>query len=321
MHQVQRKKAVIIDGQNTFIRSYVVCPHLDANGEPIGGIIGTMRSLASLSKELKPSLMVMCWDGEGGSAKRRSIYAEYKQGRKVRLNHEYTDLSTPKMDLDNMLTQLKRTKEYVRLMGIRQVEVAGCEGDDVVAYSAAALAEHDVTIVSTDKDFLQLIDERVNVWSPIKKKLYDQALVKAEFGVLSENFLLWKAIRGDDSDDIGGVDGVGEKSIPRMFPFLGEKESTLGDVIEHAKANRDGGKRFGAVADAGSLLTRNVELMSLKPPSISAAAALLTREQLSTKVPPRPFELRVQMARDGVSSTDADFVQQLTTQRAREEAF
>jgi 5'-3' exonuclease len=178
----------------------------------------------------------------------------------------------------------------------------------------------DVTIVSTDKDFLQLVDGRINVWSPIKKKLYDKAAVLEEFGVLSENFILWKAIVGDESDDVKGVHGVGGKSVPKMFPFLGERAATLDDVVKHADTNRSAGKRFVSVAESGPILTRNLELMALRPPTISAASMRSAREQLSKKQAFRPFELKMRMMRDGISLTDQDFVQQLTVQHAREES-
>ena len=79
---------LIIDGMNTFIRNFIVVPSMDTNGEPNGGVIGFLRSLKFLIREFKPSKVVIVWDGEGGSKKRRNIYIDYKSGRKPRTNRE-----------------------------------------------------------------------------------------------------------------------------------------------------------------------------------------------------------------------------------------
>lgn len=80
------RKILIIDGLNNFIRNFVINPSTNQNGEPIGGVVGFMKTMKNIILETTPDLVVVAWDGEGGSRRRRGIFAEYKAGRKVRVN-------------------------------------------------------------------------------------------------------------------------------------------------------------------------------------------------------------------------------------------
>jgi 5'-3' exonuclease len=98
----------------------------------------------------------------------------------------------------------------------------GIEADDVIGYLTTQILKEDeeVVIVSTDKDFLQLVSDRVKVFSPTKKKTYDREAVKEEFGIWPQNILLYRTMDGDKSDNIPGVKGCGIKTLLKRFPEL-----------------------------------------------------------------------------------------------------
>ena len=100
------------------------------------------------------------------------------------------------------------------------LSVDNAEADDVIAYISKQIYnkdENNITILSTDKDFLQLVDNRITVWSPTKKKVYKPDTVLNEYGIPSHNFIFYRAIDGDKSDSIPGLKGWGLKSISKVF--------------------------------------------------------------------------------------------------------
>ena len=117
------KRLLIIDGQNMFIRNYVMSPQLDINGHPIGGLTGFMRSLQKEVRRAKPDRVVVCWEGPGGSQKRREKNKNYKLGRKApKLNREY-EFATPEEERENKYEQLLRLTEYLENLPILQMSL------------------------------------------------------------------------------------------------------------------------------------------------------------------------------------------------------
>ena len=113
-----------------------------------------------------------------------------------------------------MLMQLARGLEYFECLPLTILTVEGAEADDVIAYTAEqVLSDSEVIIMSTDKDFLHLVDDRVRVWSPTKKKLYNKDKLLEEYGIPAHNFLMYRMIEGDKSDNIGGINGIGIKTL------------------------------------------------------------------------------------------------------------
>jgi 5'-3' exonuclease len=216
-------RVLVIDGLNTFIRSYSVSPVTNTNGVHVGGISGFLLSVGHAIKTINPTRVVIVFDGKNGSAKRRALYAEYKSQRKlkVRLNRSET---VDKQD--NQLEQLMRLVEYLDVLPFTTIIMDNTEADDVIAYAADYFRDKDAQtfIMSSDKDFMQLIDEQTHVWSPTKKKLYYAEDVYAEFGILPENFALFRSLTGDASDNIPGVQGLGTKTLLERFPLISENK-------------------------------------------------------------------------------------------------
>lgn len=216
-------RVLVIDGLNTFIRSYSVSPVTNTNGVHVGGISGFLLSVGHAIKTINPTRVVIVFDGKNGSAKRRALYAEYKSQRKlkVRLNRSET---VDKQD--NQLEQLMRLVEYLDVLPFTTIIMDNTEADDVIAYAADYFRDKDAQtfIMSSDKDFMQLVDEQTHVWSPTKKKLYYAEDVYAEFGILPENFALFRSLTGDASDNIPGVQGLGTKTLLERFPLISENK-------------------------------------------------------------------------------------------------
>ena len=232
----KNSRVLVVDGLNTFIRAYAASPTTNINGDHIGGISGFLLSVGHAIKSINPTRVVIVFDGKDGSAKRRKLYPEYKAHRKfkIRLNRAETVDQE-----DNQLQQLMRLVEYLEVLPFTTIVSDGVEADDVIAYiSEDYLKERDsqVFIMSSDKDFMQLVNDRIHIWSPTKKQLYYTTDVYEQYGIMPHNFALFRALLGDDSDNIPGVSGLGLKTIHSRFPKLTEKEHmSVDEFMVYAK--------------------------------------------------------------------------------------
>ena len=196
--------ALIIDGLNTFIRAFSVNPSLNEDGSHVGGLVGFLKSIRFAINKFKPTRCIIVFDGKGGSKPRQKVYSEYKGGRKVRsrLNRVVDWTVNPQDESEAMKLQLSRLVEYLENLPLTILSIDGLEADDVIGYCTKHIFKNNKsTIMSTDKDFLQLVDEKTIVWSPTKKILYDRHKVEEEFGMLCENMIYYRIVDGDKSDN------------------------------------------------------------------------------------------------------------------------
>ena len=276
--QSPNENVLIIDGLNTFIRVFSVIPTTNDNGTHIGGIVGFLKSIGYTINMFRPTRCIIIWDGKGGSSRRRKMYPEYKAKRKtnIRLNRAY-DFETIEQERENMIRQIQRTIEYLDFLPITMLSIDNVEADDIIAYTAKqVLTDSKVTIMSSDKDFLQLVDDRISVWSPTKKKLYKPEQVMEEYGIPSHNLLMYRIFDGDKSDNINGVFGYGLKTVLKKLPFLQEdKQFSVDDAItevEELEKHRD-------------IMERNYDLMQLHNVDISATAKTKTIDKMREPIP------------------------------------
>jgi DNA polymerase I len=208
---------LIIDGLNTFIRVFSAVPALNDDGMHIGGVTGFLRSVASAIRQHKPTRCIIVFDGKGGSTRRKSLYPNYKANRAVKTKfNRYEEFASLQDEQQSMKQQFGRMVEYLQTLPITTMAIDQIEADDAIAYIANEIftePDNRVTIVSTDRDFLQLVNERITVWSPVKKIMYTPAVMREEFGLDSKNYLLYRALTGDKSDNIPGINGVGLKTM------------------------------------------------------------------------------------------------------------
>ena len=173
------KRVIVIDALNMFIRNYIVNPMISTNGNPIGGSVGFLNSVKKLMRESKPDQVIICWDGSGGSQKRRQTVKEYKQGRKpIRKNYEVEGMSEQSQK-ENMVWQQQILMEMLNEMPIMQLVLDRVEADDIIAMvtQSPKYRGWQKVIVSSDKDFLQLLDDETVLYRPIQKKAWTKQAV------------------------------------------------------------------------------------------------------------------------------------------------
>ena len=239
----RNSKTLVIDGLNTFIRSWSTAPNLNDNGDHIGGIVGTLKSIGYAIRTLNPTRVVIVFDGKNGSSSRKEIFSGYKADRgknkiKMRLNRAATVEMNPEEESESMKRQMVGLGELLSTLPVSIMIYDGIEADDVMAYIATQLKKENekVIIMSSDKDFLQLVNKDVSVYSPSKKKVYNIPEVIEEFGIHPHNFINFRMIDGDKSDSINGIPGLGLKTILKSFPLLADEEvHTTESMLEFIK--------------------------------------------------------------------------------------
>ena len=267
-------RVLIVDGLNLYLRAFAVNGALNENGVPVGGLTGFLRSLAYAIREVNPTRVIVVYDGQGGSQRRRKIHPEYKANRKPGKRITRWDaFKNATEEKDAMKIQFSRLIEYLDFLPINVISIDKIEADDTIAYIAHTLLDEDVTILSADQDFLQLVDERITVWSPTKKKFYTPRMVEADYGVPAHNFLMYKVLMGDKSDNIEGVKGLGPKKLPKIVPdLLTQTTLDLDFILEHAGKGEE--PMHKKISESATQLRLNEELMDLKNPPISGELKL-----------------------------------------------
>ena len=266
------QRVVVIDALNMFIRNYIVNPMISTNGNPIGGAVGFVNSVKKLMRESKPDQVIICWDGAGGSQKRRQTVKEYKQGRKpLRKNYKVEGMSE-QSERENMVWQQRILMEMLNEMPIIQLMLDRVEADDIISMISGSpkYKGWQKLIVSSDKDFLQLLNDETVLFRPIQKKAWTKNTVIEEYGISPENFVIARAIAGDKSDNLAGIKGAGLPTIAKRLPFLIDDEMhTLSEVYDHC-ANAEGKLKFHErIVEDWDVVETNYKVMNLTPPSIS----------------------------------------------------
>jgi DNA polymerase-1 len=235
-------KVLVIDGLNTFIRVFSVIPTTNDDGIHVGGIVGFLRSIGYTINMFRPTRVIIVFDGKGGSTRRRKLYPEYKAKRKTkyRVNRAY-DFASQEDEKQNMIMQLQRVVEYLETLPVTVLSYDNIEADDTIGYLCRqVLTDSKITVMSTDKDFLQLANGRIKIWSPTKKKMYDEDTVLDEFGISSHNLIWYRVLDGDKSDNIPGVRGLGLKTIQKKLPFLSENRIVdMDEVLDVLPESKD----------------------------------------------------------------------------------
>lgn len=262
------KRLMMIDGQNLFFRNFVMNPTIHPSGQPYGACFGFLQSLQKLIREMKPDDVFIAWDG--GSDKRKEENPNYKANRKetkqLHLNRKIS-LLTPEEERENRHWQWAQlTQGYLNLMPIRQFWINEVEADDILAYLVQLSQFKDdlKVIVSNDKDFLQLADTKIVLYSPIKNKFYNKKNVINEFSISPTNFALARAMVGDPSDNLPGIPRVGMKSVAKRLPILKEnKKVSLDELVDYCKAQEKKLALFDKIIEHKELIQNNYRLMEL----------------------------------------------------------
>ena len=278
---------LLIDGLNTFIRAFSVNPSLNEDGSHVGGLVGFLKSVRFTINKFKPTRCVVVFDGKGGSKPRQKIYSQYKAGRKVRsrLNRNVDWATNPQDEHESMKLQIGRLIEYLEHLPLTILALDRLEADDIISYvTNVTLKESKTTIMSTDKDFLQLVSPRVQLYSPTKKITYDEELVKKEFGIYPQNMLTCRVIDGDKSDGIPGVRGIGIKTLIKEFPELTQNEKfDIKRLLDSASSKTT--KASKLISNNEYIVKRNYLLMQLQDPDISNHTKLKITDAVNSMTP------------------------------------
>lgn len=280
---MKKQRCLIIDMFNMFYRAWIVDPSLSANGHPIGGLKGSLKILQKLMRETQPNRVFICWDGPGGSQRRRSINKNYKEGRKpAKVNWDSSFLS-PEAKEENRKWQQIRLMEYFNSMPVCQLLLPSVEADDIVSYVSRSshLAGWQKIIVSSDKDFFQLVDKETILYRPIQKVLLNEKDILEKHKIHPQNMALARSIVGDTSDNLPGIAGVGLTTVANRFPFLSEdKEYLLEDIIKHCENANSNAKAYENIIDGTELIRENYKMMQLYSPSISVQGKTYLRQAI-----------------------------------------
>lgn len=281
---------LLVDAHNAVIRSYCAVPTLNDDGIHKGAIIGFLKTIGSAINLLNPTRVIIIFDGNGGSMKRRKLYPEYKMGRKIkelRLNRTYEELTSPDIEDKSLKSQLLRIVAYLNVLPVSTMAIDHVEADDTIAYCALDhFKNSNVTIMSADKDFLQLVDDqRVKVWSPTKKKLYGCAEIHGEYGLSCKNYINYRALEGDKSDNIPGITGAGLKTINKLFPIFTEnRQYSIDEIFNYCQNNAGKYKLYNTILDNKEIVIRNYALMQLNDSQIQPLSQLKITEILDRSV-------------------------------------
>ena len=279
-------KWLLVDGFNLIYRCYFALPELTrADGFPTGALHGWVKGLWKLADQEKPEATLVFFD-LGGSQDRLALHPEYKAQR----------AEMP----DALRKQIDPIKQLTRAMGLVGIEQDGVESDDLLAAQAVALARagHEVIIVSSDKDFAQIVGDRIKIMLPppsanpkLGWRLMDATGVVEKFGVPPSQIADYLALVGDTSDNIPGVEGVGPKTATKWLAEFG----SLDGVIAHAGDLKPDRFREAVAASADRLrVNRQLTTLNLSLPTVPAEkTAPLVAELLRLL---QSFEMRSTLA-------------------------
>ena len=262
---------LVIDAMNMLIRSFSLLKAMNPSGAHVGGLVGFLRSLGYVTRIFDPTRVIVVWDGKGGSGNRQNIDPNYKAQRATSRITHWGLYDTKEQEMEALIGQLYRTQDYLDCLPIHQIGIEKLEADDIIAWLAKKASHSSVrkcTIVSSDKDFLQLVDDTVEVYAPIKKKTFTKENIFEELKVLPENYNLVKALLGDNSDNLQGVKGLGIKTIVSEFPKLLTEKTDLNYVYTVAEEKLEGKKIFAKIIHNWEKVETNFQLMDLHNTSL-----------------------------------------------------
>lgn len=196
---------ILIDGSSYLYRAFFACPPLtNAKGEPTGAIFGVINMIRSLINQYNPTHIAVVFDAKGGSF-RNEIYSEYKATREA----------MP----ENLRPQIEPIHTILKAMGLPLLCIEGVEADDVIGTLARQAEKEnlDVLISTGDKDMAQLVSDKITLINTMNNTVLDPKGVMEKFGVPPEKIIDYLALRGDSSDNIPGVPGVGEKTAQSLL--------------------------------------------------------------------------------------------------------
>lgn len=262
---------LIVDSMNTFIRSFAMLQSMNIQGHHTGGLVGFLRSLGFLTRTIDPTRVICVFDGQGSTINRKSINPEYKAQRNIKRITNWELFDNKEDEYASMTMQMGRLIDYLQCLPLQLISIDKVEADDTISYLAQKFSQNGkkVTIVSSDKDFLQIVDDNIEVYSPIKKVTYGRKEVEAEMGMIPANYLIMKALLGDNSDNLAGIKGLGPKTLIKEFPELANNPLVdLDYIYKICEEKLQTKKVFANIIYDWDKVETNYQLMNLLEPRL-----------------------------------------------------
>lgn len=254
------KRLVLIDGKSVFYRGYYAMGALSLpDGTPTGGVYGFAAIAMEIVHKLNPTKVVVAWDSPTSMAQRKLIYAEYKAGR-VKPGEDF-------------YTQIPLLKELIQDLGWGFAEIPEYEADDIIgtlSREADEAGDWETFIISSDLDMLQIVDDNTHMWRILKGftniEQMDIPEIEAKYGVKKSQFLDLKALKGDASDNIPGVPGIGEKTAAKLLNEYGDLDGIYNNIDKISGSTRT---KLEAGKDSAYLSKKLAKIMFNAPIQLS----------------------------------------------------
>ena len=282
------ERVLLIDGLNLFFRNFAMMKMVNQDGAHVGGLGGFLRSLNYLVNQLQPTSVYVVFDGAGSSINRKNLLPEYKSGRNLVRITNWDVFDSLEEEHDSKVNQTVRLIHYLKCLPVKTVSMNKVEADDIIAYLSDILStKHGskVFIVSNDQDFIQLVDDKITVYRPAEKEFYTKDMIKSNYGVLAENFILYKTLLGDNSDKVEGIKGLGKKGVTKKFPELLERPLSFDDLMGIAESKLKEHVIYARVLQDEDRLRNNYKIMDLGKPLVDEVEKQYL-EEFSEELPP-----------------------------------
>lgn len=240
---------LLVDGNNLAYRVFSAYPYLTTQkGKPVHVIYGVLKLLRAAITRFKPESVFVAWDGS--PQRRKLLYPEYKANRNLNRNaaeeQAYKEYREQLVDLTFIL----------KYTGVHQYRGDNAEADDLISVLADFDGEY--IILSEDKDMLQLVNNRVSVYRPMKDVHYTQLNFVTLTGLTPKQFLESRTLQGDSSDNIPGIRGIGEKTAAKLI----KEHGCLDNLVDYSKSNVDRWSK--TIYEYKQVIIRNKMLMDLR---------------------------------------------------------
>ncbi len=246
------KRLVLIDGKSVFYRGYYAMGALSLpDGTPTGGIYGFAAIAMEIVKKINPTKIVVAWDSKTSTSKRRALFKDYKAGR-IKPG-------------DDFYAQIPLLEELIKNLGWSFVELDDYEADDIIGTLSREADEaggYETYIISSDLDMLQIVDDNTHMWRILKGftniEQIDIPEIEEKYGIKKSQFLDLKALKGDSSDNIPGVPGIGEKTAAKLLNDYSDLDNIYNNINKISGATRS---KLEAGKDSAYLSKKLAEIM------------------------------------------------------------
>jgi len=281
-------RVLIIDGLNLFFRNFAVMNMVNPDGVHVGGLGGFFRSLGAMIRQTNPTSVYVIFDGAGSTTNRKNLMSEYKGTRNLQRITNWDAFENLEEEHDAKIDQIIRIIQYLKLLPVKTTIIDKVEADDIIAVLSTKLVEkYDSTcfIVSSDKDFLQIVTDKIIVYRPMEKEFYNAEMVERKFGLVPFNFILYKTLLGDNSDNVPGIKGLGEKGIFKKFPELKTQKLTLEDIFDISEKKLKEHIIYARILQDRSRIETNYKVMDLSNPMVGNRDIIFVDKLIEENLP------------------------------------